>query len=855
MSMSQEALSLFTWQLQRTISSQNIDQFKANAASALDNYWQRNLQDDELVDWNGAWMNIWLQDYYLTSANLSVHPDDKATRLKMDKQMLEQTRLDKAPLSIWLESLYVGIQALLTAAKDWQLKQVPAPEFITDYWYVVNESVADLLDDDTKRTNPDAIDWIIHITFKLLKYEDKLANLERQANLNVSRFTDDFFTDQALRLLNHFRDFAHALLNADDDHIQQMGHDLYQQVNDRVNQISVLQYFSDDLFDSYMAADSTDEAANPAPDEPLYQLVDDLGQTTVAQPDNTDWAEDDDDVQEPIDTSLADEHQDEPDSATSSDSDDGEDIHELLDELLADESDDDVDNENNAQADSSDNASEKSADFMNYISSYADSEDDDDFNEAPTAVDNTPAEADYSTTAADQTNVDQDRTENESFGQDLSDDELRQAYYQAAQDALDDYNAQVKDLNQQLKNVLDNSANGEFLQFSQQKQSAKRFMQQLSHRQQALSRYLDQHPDLEAEVNHYGQQKYYGAMKREVIYWDNLLRLFKSRSQILFRRAQTMQNHAHYALKADRQVAYDINDHCQDLLDAQNKQQLNEIYQGIYGDDQKALEEDIQAFNHGVKVNVKGEKGEDAAAAVFDDGEVFTSVNLPYSYGKKGREDSNQVDAIVVNRHGIFILEVKNYRCEAIGVNANGEIIVKKHGNLRTYHTAKIMEQGQNHWRAVHNVLKDELSDKEWQFFQENKLPLYTINVSANPKAKLLEAPADKPFNRFVTPAEAKKFVESRHKTLLADFVIKDIRRALANMQQAEKTYTHFNFPEDMAMTASDSGRELVLMQQLIDTHLDDFIDQQQPGLRKELAKRGYESDDGVVHHQRKQSH
>lgn len=200
-------------------------------------------------------------------------------------------------------------------------------------------------------------------------------------------------------------------------------------------------------------------------------------------------------------------------------------------------------------------------------------------------------------------------------------------------------------------------------------------------------------------------------------------------------------------------------------------------------------------------------------------------------------------------------MEVKNYRGDAIGINAKGEIVVQRHGQLKAYPQAKIIEQGKNHWRAVRNVLKEKLSSKEWDYFQKHKLPLYTIYVSANPKAKLLAAPEGNPYNRFMTPAGAKKYVESRRKSLLADFVIKDVRQALADLQQEEKEYPHIMLPALMDDAVNYSGRELVLMQQLIDTHLDDFIDQQQPGLRNELAKRGYESDDGVVHHQSKKSH
>lgn len=438
------------------------------------------------------------------------------------------------------------------------------------------------------------------LSLKLLKYDEDLAKLSFQANASFDG-QPDFFTDDQFNVFSHFKALLGRLENSDDISQLTAAIQIRNKITQHTADIPVLERFFDD-------SDLQQDDENPTPDEPLYQLVDDLGQTTVAQPgetadaveddDDTNWAADDDDLQEPTDMSLADERQDEPDSGTSNDSDDGEDIHELLDELLADESDDDVDNEDNGQADSSDNAdedfmnyissyadsedddqaetqtdssdnaNEPSSGFMNYVSSYADSEDDDDFDEALTAdysVDNTAAEADYSTTAADQTNVDQGRTESENFGQNLSDDELRQAYYQAAQDVLDDYNARVKDLNQQLKDVLKDSG-PQFLQFSQQNLPAGSFMQLLSRQQKILTQYLNQHPDLEEEVKRYGKHTYYGAMKREVSYWDNLLYLFKERSRIIFRRSSSMQGHTRFALKADKKAAYAVSDHCRDLL-------------------------------------------------------------------------------------------------------------------------------------------------------------------------------------------------------------------------------------------------------------------------------------------------
>lgn len=597
--MNPEASSHLTKLFQQAISAEYFEDFLLYTDQAVDVYQAADLPNDQLANWNSTWINLCLQAYFLISYQASSsNPGDAASRKSEFEIMLDKTRLKGLKLVDWLDSLYQGLSASLKGVKEWQFTQdftFEIPSSIRIDCQAASHALINYLDGaDNNHDFSVATD----LSLKLLKDDEDLAKLSFQANASFDG-QPDFFTDDQFNVFNHFKALLDRLENADDIDQLTAAIQIRSQIAQHIDDIPVLDRFFDD-------SDLQQDDENPTPDEPLYQLVEDLGQTTVAQPnetadavddDDTYWAEDDDDLQEPTDTSLADEHQDEPASDTSSD--DGKDIHKLQDELFADESDDDVDNEENAQTDSkdnadedfmnyissyadnedddqadtqtdsSDNANEPSSDFMNYVSSYADSEDDNDFDEAPTAddsIDNAPAAADYSTTAADQTNADQDRTENENFGQDLSDDELRQAYYQAAQDALDDYNARVKDLNSQLKDVL-KASGPQFLKFSQQKLPAGSFMQLLSRQQKILAQYLDQHPDLEEEVKRYGKHTYYGAMKREVSYWDNLLYLFKKRSRILFRRSSSMQGQIRFALKADKKAAYAVSDHCQDLLE------------------------------------------------------------------------------------------------------------------------------------------------------------------------------------------------------------------------------------------------------------------------------------------------
>ncbi|MFR0771781.1 MAG: nuclease-related domain-containing protein [Limosilactobacillus pontis] len=52
---------------------------------------------------------------------------------------------------------------------------------------------------------------------------------------------------------------------------------------------------------------------------------------------------------------------------------------------------------------------------------------------------------------------------------------------------------------------------------------------------------------------------------------------------------------------------------------------------------------------------------------------MLTSLNLPYAY-HNGTENSNQIDCIVVNQKGIFVLEIKNYTADTIGIDQDGRL-------------------------------------------------------------------------------------------------------------------------------------------------------------------------------------
>lgn len=596
-------------------------------------------------------------------------------------------------------------------------------------------------------------------------------------------------------------------------------------VNDIYNSASAFSSQVDDYLDSLgqvlgdPTANDSDEDAAPASstDDPLGSAYsDDLGQA-VADALQTDSQDLDDDFQDQDTASDVTENSETPnDEDEDYEPDDFDDLPYALYSDLNSESTDSPD-----QAD----------DDYDYLVPDSDEP-------APVASESEP-------TQPDQPVESQTPTAQASLPDDAG--ALRKLYYQTAQDVLGEYNDRVKKLNDQLYDCLSQSANGEFLQFTKHQVSAKRYIQQFNRRSQAVDSYLDQHPDLEQAVMKAAPDKDDLDHPRSVNYWTSFPPHYKEQTASLFFWDKSLKSQSNYSFKEDRKLAYRVADHRTQLLQPRNRQMLQEIYEGLYGEDKKAqLDQDIEKFRHDSKVTLQGQRGEDAVTKLFKREEVISSVNLPYAYGRK-KANSNQIDSIIVNRHGIFILEVKTYSGQAIGISDKGLITVKKRG--RTYHYGDIIKQGHDHQSAAKENLQKDLSPKEWNYLK-NKLhmPIQVLYVTAQKGVDTLPAPAGRPDHRFMTPGQVKHYINNQP-YILADFAIQNIRNAFANHQLTEKQYVRLNFPEDMTMTVQDSGQELQLIEDLLATRLDDLIKKRQPGLLKALRAHKLVPKNGIVTH------
>lgn len=253
----------------------------------------------------------------------------------------------------------------------------------------------------------------------------------------------------------------------------------------------------------------------------------------------------------------------------------------------------------------------------------------------------------------------------------------------------------------------------------------------------------------------------------------------------------------------------------------------------------------MKEFQKQANNTLKGATGERLVrnvVATYDYNRVLTSLNLPYQY-EKGKDNSNQIDFIVVNQKGIFVLEIKNYAADAIGIDQNGFIVTERGG--KAYRNAKITRQGQLHYKAVLNNLAADEMTKPYLDYLKNQL--HVLYVSTNPHTKIKPVyPNANPHYHFIGLDGLRKYIDST-KGRLRPEVIRSVVEAIDNRQQAEKRYDYLCFPADPAKRAESAWQQYKIMRQLLRLKLDDFVDRYDPDIRQELNMVGLQACDGYV--------
>ena len=232
------------------------------------------------------------------------------------------------------------------------------------------------------------------------------------------------------------------------------------------------------------------------------------------------------------------------------------------------------------------------------------------------------------------------------------------------------------------------------------------------------------------------------------------------------------------------------------------------------------------------------------------------SLNLPYQYGDD-EENSNQVDGVVVNEKGIFVLEIKNYTANKLWINPDGYAVTEKtDGQQKVYKDRRgrgIVAQGTDHRAAVLQALK---SDGEvYRHFRYLSKQVHILYVSTDPNTTIVTTGAGGGSDhRFVSLDKLRTVIDGASGQLRPD-IIQAVAAAISNQQKGEKQFKYKCFPADPDRQVSQAWQQYAVMQALLQLNLDDLVAQRDPKILVALGQAGLRTCNGFVTskpHQRK---
>lgn len=416
-------------------------------------------------------------------------------------------------------------------------------------------------------------------------------------------------------------------------------------------------------------------------------------------------------------------------------------------------------------------------------------------------------------------------------------------YYRDVQAVLSKYQDQVAKLQHRLTNCLKDNGQVEFLQLVKSTVSPSSYQKMFLERNQQMIRYIENHQHQEELVRRDDQERNPHDELRGVRYWGNFVFRYRKTLTSLLEQNRNVHRNFKYAYHYAKTTAKRIGESKPSYLSDQNVKDLRMIHSGIK--DEQVWTNDMKEFRRQVHNTLKGVMGERLVrnvVATYNCNRVLTSLNLPYQY-ENGKNNSNQIDCIVVNQKGIFILEIKNYTADAIGIDQDGFIVTERGGN--SYRSKKITRQGQLHYKAVLKSLEADEMTKPYINYLKHQI--HVLYVSTNPRTEIKPAyPNANLHYHFIGLDGLRKYIDST-KGQLRPEVIRSVVEAIDNRQQAEKRYDYFCFPSDPDKRAEAGWQQYTVMRQLLKLKLDDFVDQSDPDIRKELDMVGLQTCDGYV--------
>lgn len=412
-------------------------------------------------------------------------------------------------------------------------------------------------------------------------------------------------------------------------------------------------------------------------------------------------------------------------------------------------------------------------------------------------------------------------------------------YYQLVQTVLVQYQERVDQIQLQLKKCLAGAKQSEFLTLVHGNFSASAYKSLLLKRNEAIVNYLNRHPECERAVQQSDGDN--DETLRGIRYWESFTDRYRQQLGELLKLNQQMLANFQSACCNHKKMALKIQHQKPNLLSTENNLAFHTIYSGL--EDEEEWKTATSTFADKAKLFLKGIEGEKLVKKQVEHGgnQVLTSLNLPYEY-QKDQSDSNQIDCVVVNQNGIFVLEVKNYSSKQLGIDKDGNLIADwtKHLDKKIH----IGNQGRCHYRAVYNALgRDKLVKPHLAYLKKCLRVLY---VSANAEVDLLPAPAEAPYYHFISLTGLEGEMAQLHGNLRPE-IVREVVAALVNAQQKEKAYPYYCFPSDPASVIDKSWHQFLLINELLKLKVDDLVAQVDPKLLAKLDQAGYLTRDGYV--------
>ncbi len=425
---------------------------------------------------------------------------------------------------------------------------------------------------------------------------------------------------------------------------------------------------------------------------------------------------------------------------------------------------------------------------------------------------------------------------------DSSQKKLVTRYYKLVQAVLGEYQNQINRLQLELTDRLKGASGTGFLQLEDRQQAAQDYQQELHERNQQLISYIENHQHEEKLVRKYDRQKNESEELRGLRYWGNLVWLYRRTLKKLLTRDEKSRHLPSNIYPYDKATAQHIGESKPSYLTSNNKQALNTVLGGIK--DEQAWQKQMKKFYQDAGNTLKGMTGERLVANVvraYDNNHVITSMNLPFKY-HHSHSRGNQIDCIVVNTHGIFILEVKNYKADTITIDKDGCIMTQR--GEKTYKNQDIVHQGQLHYKAVVKALTtDQTLKYHMKYLQKQVHVLY---ISANSQTKIKSYQGTKHYCRFLSLDGLRSFINSAHGNLRPD-IIQKVVNALVDQQGGERAYEHLCLPDKPDDRANHAWRQYTTMRKLLRLKLDDLVQQRDPDILNELQDVGLQADNGYV--------